>query len=391
MKKFWMALAVFIMAGAVLAGSMEMTSARLYRKQGELLKSLDFYNTELEKNPTNLEALYERAEMLGEIAADSSKMDLHKQIAGDVNKPQRALFERVIAEFDKVKAGSDEKYVKKVSKKIDEFINYHWAKFYGAAAGNDTLKAYDLALEQLEMATLLKPREWSTYGLQAQIYEKMEQTDKALASWEEAEEYLDQSDISKKKPDDYKVYSEIIHARLLEGYYNSGRYREAIKYADEMSKADPSNADAVQFKAFSLAQLAADTSLSPAQQDSLRAIAVGALEEAQKARPDYPPIIYTKGQFYLQLNDTTNALKAFEDYLALDPADRDARFVVGVIYLEGGSFVNTEKARDTFKTLTEHHPEHGPAWINYGIATIRLGDTANGKKYLEKGKELSGK
>ena len=133
MKKFWMALAVFIMAGAVLAGSMEMTSARLYRKQGEFLKSLDFYNTELEKNSTNLEALYERAEMLGEIAADSNKADLQKQIAGDANSPkrlefeasgplsgkdvevnaspQRAIWWRVLSDFDKVRSGSDEKYV----------------------------------------------------------------------------------------------------------------------------------------------------------------------------------------------------------------------------------------------------------------------------------------
>ena len=122
----------------------------------------------------------------------------------------------------------------------------------------------------------------------------------------------------------------------------------------------------------------------------MRREAVQALDAAQKSRPDYSPIIYTKGQFCLQLGDTACAMQEFTNYLELEPQDRDALLIVGVIYLEGGSFVNTKKACDTFKALTEYHPEDGAGWINYGIATIRLGDNENGRKYIEKGKQLSG-
>ncbi len=389
MKKLWMVLAVFALASAVLAGSMEMTSARLYKKQGELLKSLQFYNTELEKNPGNPEALFERGELLGEIAIDSGKVKLQAEASQNVTDPQRTLFDAMLADFAKVRSAADNKDAKKMAKKMDEILNRFWAKYYGAATKSDTLKDYDRALAQVEMALLFRPLDWHTDALQAQLYEKKEQTDKALETWERAHQHLDASGLAKENPEEYKQASEVMHARLLEGYYSSGKYHKAIEYADQMAKDDPTNSDAVQFKAFSLAQLASDTSYSSKQRDSLRAVAVAALNEAKKARPDYAPIMYTIGQFNIQLGDTAEALKAFEEYLTKEPNDRDARFVVGVIYLEGGSFTNTEKARDTFKTLTETHPDDGPAWINYGIATIRLGDNVNGRKFIEKGKELN--
>ncbi len=390
MKRIWIALIVMAVVSAGIAGSVELTSARLYKKQGELLKSLEFYDAELQKNPGNLEALYERGELLGDIASDTSKASLLREIAKDEPNPQRAVYARMLADFEQVKAGGDDKYVKKVSKKMDEQLTRFWHAAYMAAAKYDSAQAYDSALQVLQTAILLKPEDWHAYGLQAQIFEKMEQPDKAIQAWEDAHKHIDQGNFAKEKPEDYKQAIEVIHARLLEGYYDSGDYRKAIDFADQMIAADPANADAVQYKAFSQAQLASDTSLTEAQRDSMRREAVQALDAAQKSRPDYSPIIYTKGQFCLQLGDTACAMQEFTNYLELEPQDRDALLIVGVIYLEGGSFVNTKKACDTFKALTEYHPEDGAGWINYGIATIRLGDNENGRKYIEKGKQLSG-
>lgn len=417
MKKLGMALAVLVFVSAALAGSMEMTSARLYRKQGELFKSLQFYNTELQKNPGNVEALFERGEMTGEVAIDSSKFGMQKEFAksillahlaadtllnpvtrdslgrqieaNGIANPQRALFETMLMDFNKVRNAASNKDAKKMGKKMDEMLNRFWATYYSAATKSDTLENYDKALAQLDVAKLFKPLDWHTDALVAQLFEKKQQPEKALEAWERAHQYLETSGLKKDKPEEYKQAMDVIRARLLEGYYNLENYPKAIEYADEMSKDDPTNSDAVQFKAFSLAQLAADTSNTSEQRDSLRAVAVAALNEAKKARPDYAPIMYTIGQFNIQLGDTAEALKAFEEYLTKEPSDRDALFVVGVLYLEGGSYINTEKARDTFKTLTETHADDGAAWINFGIATIRLGDNVNGKKYIEKGKELN--
>jgi Flp pilus assembly protein TadD len=71
--------------------------------------------------------------------------------------------------------------------------------------------------------------------------------------------------------------------------------------------------------------------------------------------------------------------------------DKDILFVLGVLYLEGGSHTDNAKARDTFKKLTEVDPNDGPAWINYGVAMTRLGNTQDGVAAIKKGKALGEK
>jgi hypothetical protein len=56
MKRAFVAVVLLIAAGVVLAAAMELTSARLYKKQGEWLKSLQFYDEALRKDPSLLEA-----------------------------------------------------------------------------------------------------------------------------------------------------------------------------------------------------------------------------------------------------------------------------------------------------------------------------------------------
>jgi tetratricopeptide (TPR) repeat protein len=391
MRRIYIALAVLLCSSVVFAGSMELTSARLYKKQGELLKSLQFYNAELQKNPGSVEALFERGELLGEIAADPGKETLKLEASDSAANPQRTLFERMMADFDKVRASADNKDAKKMAKKMDDQLGRYWYTFYTGAVKSDSLKQDSLALQQVDMALLFKPRDWRTFALQGQVFNRMDQQGKSLEAWDKAHRLIDETNLAKEKPEEYKQATSVIHARLLEGYYNAGQYTKAIEYADQIVADEPDNADAVQFKAFSLAQLASDTTITSKARDSLRAVAVAALTAAQKARPGYAPILYTIGQFNIQLGDTAEALRAFEEYLKIDSTDRDARFVVGVIYLEGGTYADNKKALNTFQTLTRYHPEDGAAWINLGIATIRAGDNAAGKKYIEKGKELSSK
>jgi Tfp pilus assembly protein PilF len=299
---------------------------------------------------------------------------------------------------------------------MDKTINEAWYSLYVSAVHLDSVEQFDKSLQQADLAILLKPDDWRAYGLKGQVLDRKiskladeagqssepaaerdslqhlagQSTKAALQAWADAHEHLGRSDWAKDKPEDYKQAMQIIRGRLLEGYYNAHDYPKTIHFADEVLKDDKQNTDAIQFKAFAFAQMASDTAYSASQRDSLKRIAVEALNAARAERKDYPPIIYTIGQFNLQLGDTTAALSAFDDYLKLEPEDRDARFIMGVIYLEGGSFVNPEKARDTFKALTEHHPEDSAAWINYGVALIRLGQQEEGKKAIEEGKRLAG-
>ena len=123
--------------------------------------------------------------------------------------------------------------------------------------------------------------------------------------------------------------------------------------------------------------------------------AIQALEKArdsQKGEGGDPAvladILYTIAQFNLQLGDTAKTIQAMTESLTVKPDDKDALFLLGVLYLEGGSFTNTEKARDTFKHLTEIDPENAAAWTNYGVALIRLGKTEEGRKMVDKAKTI---
>ncbi len=407
MKRTFFIAALLGLAGMVLAQSMELTSARLYKKQGEFLKSLDFYNQVLEKDPNRLEAYYERGELYEVIAADSGKIGLAREIVGDNPDPQVVLYDRMIADFKEAvtpRTDKDEATIKKYRKKLDRILDERWDNFYFKAVHLDS--AYTAAQEtgmtepdpkeylrtaigQLDLAIKMRPEKWNAYGLKAQMLGKTGEDEAALDNWLLARKYIESSDMKQKKSEDYTQAIDVIQGNLLQGYYNQKQYLKTVELADEILAKDAESIDALQFKAFSLVQLATSDSISAEEQARLKQEAIISLEKAKAIRADDPTIIYYIGQFSLQLGDTAAALAAFNEYLTQDEQDRDVLFALGVIYLEGGSYVDTERARDLFKKLTEFHPDDAAAWTNYGVALIRLGKHEEGKEAIEKGKSLS--
>lgn len=397
--------AVMTMAGTLLAG-MELSSARLYKKQGEWLKSLDFYNQALVKDADNLDAYFERGELYKEIAADAAKADMVKELAADAADPAAELYDRMLADFHEAQISRNDKDasdVKRISKAVTKILQERWNNFYFAAVQYDSVFAARLAtgatkaeaaplaqqaLRELDLAIKMQPGKWNTYGLKAQIYGRLGDRAAALENWSLAREHIEQSDMRKKEPENFEQAVSVIYGNLLENYYNLDRYAETVRIADEMLKQNPASVDAVQFKAFALAQMAADAAFSTAQADSMKQVAIDALQVARKVRPDDAIIAFYIGQFNLQLKDTAAAVAAFEDLLQIDSTDREVLFALGVIHLEGGSFVNTEKARDLFKRIIDLDVNHAGAWVNYGIALIRLGDNEAGRKAIESGKAL---
>ncbi|MCX6600068.1 MAG: tetratricopeptide repeat protein [bacterium] len=405
MKRTWVVAVLLIAAGMALA-TVELTSARLYKKQGEWLKSLQNYDEELRKRPESLDAYFERGELLKEIAADPARAGLAKQIAGDKPNPQLELYDRMLADFREAqtaRTAKDENTAKKLKKKIEVILQDLWAHFYSQAVQNDSSYAravaasletpdprtfLQTAIENLDMAIRMVPGKWNAYGLKAQICGKLDDRRASAENWRLALEKIEASDMAKDDPQAYRQAIEVIRANLLEEYYSMDQYDDAMRLADEILRVEPENADAVQFKAFSLARKASDTTLTDEQRKAMKTQAITALQSARTSRPDEPVILYYIGQFHLQLGDTAQSVQAFQDYLKLDDADREVRFALGVIYLEGGSFANTVKARDEFAHLVAIDSTDVASWINYGIALIRLGDNVKGKQAIEKGKSL---
>jgi tetratricopeptide (TPR) repeat protein len=401
------AIVVLLMAAALVwAAAMELTSARLYKKQGEWMKSLQFYDDAIRKDPGLLDAYFERGELLKDIAADPTRAGLVQQIVGDIPNPQLELYERVLADFREAqtpRTPKDEGTAKKMKNKIEVILQDLWAHFYFQAVQDDSSYTravaagigspdprtfLQAAVENLDMAMRMLPSKWNAYGLKAQICGKLDDRRTSAENWRLALEKIEASGMAKDDPQAYRQALEVIRANLLEQYYGMDQYDDAIRLADEILRVEPENADAVQFKAFSLARKAGDTTLTVEQRNAIKTQAITALQSARVSRPDEPVILYYLGQFRLQLADTAQAVQAFQDYLKLDNADREVRFALGVIYLEGGSFASPAKARDEFEHLVTSDSTDAASWINYGIALIRLGDNVKGKQAIGKGKAL---
>lgn len=432
-------LALIVGAGIALAG-MELTSARVYRNQRDWGKALQFYNQALQKEPDNLEAYEERGEVEHTLASDPSSIEIAKQFAADKEHAQLEMYGRMLADFKQAttpRKPDDESTVKKLKKKTDEILQGTWQHFYVEALKEDSaslmlesfgktntsadtvvkdsrgdvifhgsilttekrdsvLKAEShrhlgTALKQLDMATKMLPEKWNAYGFNAQIFTKLDSTAASAENWKLALKYIQAADKSMRETDEYKQGETIAREALLIDYYKLGQNNDVLLASDEILKSDPNDINAIQLKANTLAKLASDTTLPVARRDSMKTVAISALTKAQTSDTLNVDICYTKGQFELQLGDTTSAMSTFSKCLTMNEKDKDILFVLGVLYLEGGSHVNTAKARDMFKRITELDPNNGPAWLNYGIALTRLGDTPNGVAAIKKGKALTGK
>jgi tetratricopeptide (TPR) repeat protein len=396
-----------LLACAVSAfASMELTSARVYRKQGDFIKALNFYNQALQKEPGNLEALMERGEIYHDLAIDASKGDVAKQVTNNAANPEELLLDRSLADFAKASVAANPKEegtVKKNKKKIDEILQTTWNHYYFQAVVQDSLHKKAISenpaspdaknflfagLSCLNKASKVLPDKWNSYGFKAQLYSRMDSTEASARNWELAIAKIKMADKAKQETEEYKMGLAIAKEAYLVDCYNLGRSNDVLVMSDDILKDDPKNINAIQLKANTLAKMTTDTSLSEAKRDSLKQVAIKALQSAEQADTTNADIIYTIAQFKLQLADTAGAINAFKDVLRINPKDKDVSFVLGVLYLEGGSFVDTKKAKDVFEGITKDFPDEGKAWINYGISLIRLGDNAKGKEAIDRGNAL---
>jgi len=389
---------VVLAANCALA-SVELTSARIYKKQGEIAKSIEYYDLAVAKEPDNIDALAERGQLLGQIAMDAAHTGLRKKIAGDAANPQRFVLERMMGDFDAVRAKGDEKKVKKLAKDFDKQVQEYWWEFYSEAVAQDTtykgMQARDSmenaeavlskGLESAEVAMALQPNDWSSHFVYSELLGFKGKDEAYVNAWTHALDVLQNSTLRTEKPEEYKSNLRYGRLQLIQNAYATENHSETLRIADEMLAEEPGNVEAVQYKAFTLATMASDEKRAATEQDSLKRVALEALANARTSNPEDENIIYYIGQFNLQLTDTTAALAAFDEFLSKAPSDHDVLFMMGLIYLEGKKFGNLEKAADQFRKLTEAYPDDKASWTNYGIALLRLGRNAEGKAAMEKG------
>ncbi|MBK8130299.1 MAG: tetratricopeptide repeat protein [bacterium] len=404
MKRTFFLMLVLAVAAHSAWASVELTSARIYKKQGELAKAAEFYDLAITKEPDNLEARAERGELLGMVAMDAAQMGLRKRLSGDAENPQHVLLDRMMQDYTAVKQAGDDKKIKKLLKALDGQVQEYWWEFYSKALSQDTTykgmmaresmenaeTVIGVGLQNAELAMLLMPGDWSSHFVYAELIGFKGKDDAYVAAWQDALNMLENSSLRTEKPEDYENNRRYARLQLIQHSYATENHAQTIQLADQLLADEPSNVEAVQYKAFSLATLANDETRPPAERDSLKRVALKALSDARTTNPLDENIIYYIGQFNLQLADTAAALAAFDEFLGKAPTDRDVLFMQGLIYLEGEKFGDLNKAADKFGAITKAFPEDGAAWTNYGIALLRQGKTDEGKEAMKKGETFSG-
>lgn len=407
MKRTFSFLILFLACASLATAGMELTSAKIYRKQGEIVKAMEFYDQAVAKEPDNAEAVFERGELLGIIAMDQAQVGVRKKIAGEVDDPQLAVLEKMVKDFDAVHAmaaGGDKK-AQKFEKKIKTISEAYWWEFYSKAVGADsTYRAMEAAgsmengnavleqgLKAASVAVKIDPQHWSSRFVYAQLRGFQTKDEEFVAAWHEAITALDNSDLKTKDAENYKHNRYYAQLQLIQNYYAKEDYAKTLETADIMLADDPTSVEPVQYKAFALATMASDEKRPVSERDSLKRVALGALDNAKVSNPDDENILFYIGQFNLQLADTAAALKAFDEFLLKVPSDGAVLAQQGVIFLEGGpNFNNLDMAIKKLEAAKDAEPENGAYWTNYGIALLRKGRNDDGMRAMEKGKSLSG-
>ncbi len=85
---------------------------------------------------------------------------------------------------------------------------------------------------------------------------------------------------------------------------------------------------------------------------------------------------------------TTEAIKDFENVTTLNPNDIDALKQLGWFYLEGGTFIDYQKALDYYQKAYELSPDQYIINRGIGVALVKLERVEEAHEYYERAKEL---
>jgi tetratricopeptide (TPR) repeat protein len=408
MQKLILFIFVLALGSVVAQAGMELTSARVYRKQGDFKKALEWYDKEIEAHPESAIGYYEKGELLGKMADEGKKPALFLEM--------RKAFDAVLNLADK-----DPKKVKKYRPEINGLVERYWIFQYNDAvekfrlADNDSaLNAYASRLAPdawanlgraerdslrnvaktnfwnqsratLDIALAIDPQRWEAYALVSNIQSAARDMEGAESSLRNAiekhprptEAKAGKTTVRQTEAEWRRTHLDMME-NLMQILYELKRYKETVDVCNDILALDSQDLVAIKFVAFSWNQLG--------ERDK----AIDAYETAIAAQPDNPDLLYNAAQLYIQVGDTAQAIDCLSDIIAIDPADFEVVFQLGVIYLEGGTFTNNEKAKELFGNATEYFPDNPVIWTNYGVALIRTGQTEEGKQAIEKAKALKG-
>jgi len=375
MKRFisiFMGLVVLMaMSSRALAQSVEMNSAKLYKKQGEIDKAMEWFEKAIAKKPDNPESHY----MLGELYG------------------QKGRIPEMVKEFDE-----SLKYSKKYEKEISVYRQKYFADSFNDAVKAANENDFPKALHGFRSALAIDPKQVDSYKNIAFVYTRMDSTPAVLRTYKE---------LLVLKPDDHEVYAAMASIHNQKQEYASG--------AELLQKAIAVAPDSV--KPRYIGDLGITYDLMGKSDEAMKTY-----QDAIKTNPGNKDLLFNLGRLYLVREDYANAIQQLQEVWKNSPEDFEVNYNVGLSYLKiGESFdkkarlledaamaakkkpnqaridslrhaatENFKASMPFLKKATEIKPDQASAWHNLGVGYMRAGDQTKAKEAFDKAETLQG-
>jgi len=336
--------AVYLSSTGFQCGSAETTSAKLYIQQKQYAKAEESLVKQLAKNDKDEEAWF----LLGQVRHET------RNFIG-----MNDAYTRALAMSDAHKADINQNRLAVWAMLYNEGVSYY-------NRGRDSAAYYDRALEDFKTASIMVPDSSGTYYVTALAHFAKKDLVEARKSLEIA---------LQKKPDfqDAARFLGQVHYNLatdkLEAKDTTGAMKEYVKASAAFEvayKAEPGNVDNI-------------TNLIDAYERTDQSDKAEALtHDAMVRDPNNKLFRYAYGVFLLKKEKYTDAIEQFSKSLELDPGYSDAKYNLGVAYLNWGVSLKAagDKRLEADKKATRSAKEEAAYKEKFKLALPYLEESA---------------
>jgi|GEM_PF-1972678 len=258
---------------------------------------------------------------------------------------------------------------------IDEKREGVWSELYSnQGVKNLRDQKYEEVIQSMELAALVLPTKWETYNVTAVAYDALGKLDSSDAMYTRAI-------AMHSEPKNFELYCRLAYIQLREKKYQESNDNATLVINGTTD--DSLRQDAVEVSARALSFLGRTQE------------ALTMFDQMIKAHPNDADAYYDRGVLHMEIKDTANAIVDFQKVMELDPKDLDVLKRLGLIFLDGGSYIDYEKALEYYQRARELIPdEQGSPGDRYNIARgigkalANLGRPEEAAPYLTEAKEL---
>ena len=288
------------------AKSIDLSSAQIYRSQGDYIKAIEFYNKAIEEYQLKLEELK---------AKYPDEKTYTKKTKKDIKELGTAYYE--IGDCYK-QQGNYQKMTDSFNNSLDYYDKYEndiystreelWVKFYndGVPLFND--KEYEKAVSLFNTAVIIDPENPDGYRERGMCFLQLARAETDSVKRDELMEKAaaDFDVVIARDEDGTEIAVRVNKANM---YYQSGNFEKAIPAYKKVLEVEPDNLAAVSKMALIY------------QGQGNNDEAVNMYNYILKSRSDDPDLWFNLGVLYFNMENFEEARKAFDNVLEINPDD----------------------------------------------------------------------